>query len=38
MPQPCLTDAEREEISQAVPPGAAAGGRYPEEGMKGLNA
>ena len=33
-----LTDAEREEISQAVPPGAAAGERYPEEGMKGLNA
>lgn len=33
-----LSDAEREEISQAVPPGAAAGERYPEEGMKGLNA
>jgi aryl-alcohol dehydrogenase-like predicted oxidoreductase len=33
-----LSDAERKEISQAVPPGAAAGERYPEEGMKGLNA
>jgi aryl-alcohol dehydrogenase-like predicted oxidoreductase len=33
-----LSDAEREQISQAVPPGAAAGERYPEEGMKGLNA
>ena len=33
-----LTDAELEQISQAVPPGAAAGERYPEEGMKGLNA
>jgi aryl-alcohol dehydrogenase-like predicted oxidoreductase len=33
-----LRDAEQKEISQAVPPGAAAGERYPEEGMKGLNA
>ena len=33
-----LTDTELEQISQAVPPGAAAGERYPEEGMKGLNA
>jgi hypothetical protein len=33
-----LTDAELEQISQAVTPGAAAGERYPEEGMKGLNA
>lgn len=33
-----LSDAEREDISQAVPLGAAVGERYPEEGMKGLNA
>jgi len=33
-----LDAAEVEAIGRAVPPGAAAGERYPEEGMKGLNA
>lgn len=33
-----LTAAEVARLSEALPPGAAAGERYPVEGMKGLNA
>ncbi|PWC32459.1 aldo/keto reductase [Azospirillum sp. TSO35-2] len=33
-----LTDAEVKALSDALPPGAAAGDRYTAEGMKGLNA
>lgn len=33
-----LTAAETARLSEALPPGAAAGDRYPVEGMKGLNA
>ena len=32
-----LTPAELEEISTALPPGAAAGARYPDAGMKSVN-
>lgn len=33
-----LTPDDIEELNRLVPPGAAAGERYPAEGMKGLNA
>ncbi len=33
-----LSDADLAHLDAAMPPGAAAGARYPEEGMKGLNA
>jgi len=33
-----LTAAEVARLSQALPPGAATGDRYPVEGMKGMNA
>jgi aryl-alcohol dehydrogenase-like predicted oxidoreductase len=33
-----LSDTELAALSAALPPGAAAGARYPDEGMKGLNA